>query len=138
AFVKAFNALASFKKQSLFSTWLYRIVINASLNKKKLHKIKLLTDEKEFADDFYHDMNVLLKQHEKNNSKKLVQAAIGLLKEDERLCITLFYLNELSITEINELTDISISSIKILLHRGRKNLYNQLSMSLKAEIKNLI
>jgi len=41
AFVKAYNALATFKADSLFSTWLYRIVINASLNKKKLKKIKI-------------------------------------------------------------------------------------------------
>ena len=138
AFVKTFNALSSFKKESLFSTWLYRIVINTALNKKKLNKIKFSTDEKELADDVYHDMNALLNQHEKNDRKKFVQSAIVLLKDDERLCITMFYLNELSITEINELTDISISNIKILLHRGRKNLYNQLSVSLKAEIKNLI
>ena len=45
AFVKAYNALSSFKADSLFSTWLYRIVINASLNKKKLNKKKLVAHE---------------------------------------------------------------------------------------------
>lgn len=137
AFVKVYNALSSFKAESLFSTWLYRIVINASLNKKKLKKIKLATDEKELAEDLYNDIDSLIQPHEKNDRKKIVQSAIQLLKHDERLCITLFYINELSIIEINELTDMSVSNIKILLHRGRKNLYTQLNNLLKAEIKNL-
>jgi RNA polymerase sigma-70 factor (ECF subfamily) len=137
AFVKVYNALATFKANSLFSTWLYRIVINASLNKKKLNKIKLIADDTiiNVEDD---NVDSLLEQQEKNDRKKIVQSAIALLKTDERICITLFYLNELSILEINELTDISIANIKVLLHRGRKNLYNHLSTLLKSEIKNLV
>ena len=130
--------MSSFKGESLFSTWLYRIVINTSLNKKKSNKIKISADESELHEDAYTDIDSLINQYEKKDRKKIVQSAIKLLKDDERLCITLFYINELSISEINELTAISISNIKILLHRGRKNLYNQLNILLKAEINNLI
>lgn len=137
AFVKAYNALATFKADSLFSTWLYRIVINASLNKKKLKKIKLVADDK-IVNIEDNSVDNLLEQQEKSDRKKIVQSAIALLKTDERLCITLFYLNELSIQEINELTDISIANIKVLLYRGRKNLYNHLNGMLKSEIKNLV
>lgn len=136
AFVKAYNALSSFKADSLFTTWLYRIVINASLNKKKLNKKKLVAHENGI--DIESDVDDLLEHQEKSNRKKIVHSAIGLLKTDERLCITLFYLNELSIAEINELTDISIANIKVLLHRGRKSLYNHLSALLKSEIKNIV
>jgi len=137
-FVKAFNALSSFKGESLFSTWLYRIVINTSINKKKLRKIQPVSTDSELTEDTYKDLDNLINQHEINDRKKIVQCAIRLLKEDERLCITLFYINELSISEINELTGISVSNIKILLYRGRKNLYAQLTILLKAEINNLI
>ena len=137
-FIKAFNALPLFKGESLFSTWLYRIVINTSLNKKKSNKIKIYDDSSELHEDVYNDIDSLINQYEKKDRKKIVQSAIKLLKNDERLCITLFYINELSITEINKLTDISISNIKILLHRGRKSLYSQLNILLKAEINNLI
>ena len=138
-FVKAFNALSSFKGNSSFSTWLYRIVINTSLNKKKLNsvKTKLLADESELDESAHIDTDSL-KQYQKKDTKKIVQSAISLLKLDERLCISLFYIQELSIAEINELTDISISNVKILLHRGRKNLYAQLKQLLKTEIDNLI
>ena len=137
-FVKAFKALSIFKGESLFSTWLYRIVINTSINKKKLRKIKLTSIDNETFEDAYNDFDSLISQHETNDRKKIVQTAIKALKDDERLCITLFYINELSIAEINELTEISISNIKILLHRGRKNLYAQLKALIKTEINNLI
>ena len=137
-FVKVFNALPSFKGDSLFSTWLYRIVINASINKKKLRNIKLVTDADRLYEDIHDDFNSLINQQERNDRKRIVQSAIKSLKDDERLCITLFYIHELSITEINELTGISVSNIKILLHRGRKSLYTQLNILLKAEINNLI
>jgi RNA polymerase sigma-70 factor (ECF subfamily) len=136
-FVKAFKALSSFKGESLFSTWLYRIVINTSINKKNLSKIKISADESNIPEDSYVDIDNLLKQQERKDIKRIVQEAIKLLKDDERLCITLFYINELSVAEINELTGISISNVKILLHRGRKNLFAQLKLSLKAEVNNL-
>jgi DNA-directed RNA polymerase specialized sigma24 family protein len=47
-------------------------------------------------------------------------------------------LNELSVSEIHELTGISIANIKVLLYRGRKHLYAQLNNLLKTEIKNLM
>jgi len=138
AFVKAFKALGSFKGRSLFSTWLYRIVINTAINRKKLKKLKLSVASEAPTDEVYTDMNALLQQQEKNDRKKIIQSAVSALKDDERLCITLFYLNELSLEEIHELTGLSIANIKVLLHRGRKNLYRQLNILLKAEINNLI
>jgi RNA polymerase sigma factor (sigma-70 family) len=137
-FVKAFKGLDLFKSKSLFSTWLYRIVINTALNKNKLKKITLIVSEEELIDGVYNDLNNLLKQQERNDRKKFIQSAMRSLKDDERLCITLFYLNELSLDEIHELTGLSIANIKVLLHRGRKNLYRQLSILLKSEMNHLI
>lgn len=130
-FVKAFHALPSFKGESLFSTWLYRIVINTSLNKKKLNRIQFSEFDKDLNDNNYDGINDLLHQQEINERKNIVQSAIQLLKENERLCITLFYLNELSLAEINELSGITIPNIKILLHRARKSLHIHLSALLK-------
>lgn len=138
-FVKAFRSLSSFRNESSFSTWLYRIVINTSLNKKKLHrlKIELISDDMESFHSVFVDINSL-QEHQTNDIKKNIQEAIRLLKLDERLCITLFYINELTIAEINELTEINISNIKVLLHRGRKSLYHHLKLLLKTEIDDLI
>lgn len=137
-FVKAFKALKSFKGASSFSTWLYRIAVNAALNKKKIKTFDILPIEQQPDDEEFNEIHSLLKQYENNDLKKFVQLAIQQLKDGERVCITLFYLHELTVNEIHELTDVSAANIKVLLHRGRKNLYRYLEQLLKTEIKNLI
>ncbi|MEP6682294.1 MAG: sigma-70 family RNA polymerase sigma factor [Parafilimonas sp.] len=137
-FVKAFKSLSSFKGDAKFSTWLYRIVVNTSLNKKKLKKPVTFLSEPELLLKSETELIYLLKQHETNDIKRFVQAAIHFLKEDERLCITMFYINELSVNEINELTGITVANVKVLLHRGRNNLYHHLKMMLKKELKDII
>lgn len=138
AFLKAFNALPSFKKQSTFPTWLYRIVVNVALNKKKLKKFIVADINEEITTEEDYKIYPLLEQYESRDQKKFIQLAISALREDERICITMFYLNELSVSEIHELTEISVANIKVLLHRGRKHLYAQLNNLLKTEIKNLM
>ncbi len=138
AFVKAFHALESFKEQSTFSTWFYRIVVNAALNKKKLKKFTTHDVTEQITDTEQESVGSLLQLYESRDQKKYLQRAMLELRDDERICITMFYLNELSITEIHELTGLSAANIKVLLHRGRKHLYDKLHDLLKTEIKNLI
>ncbi|HYJ62426.1 MAG TPA: RNA polymerase sigma factor [Parafilimonas sp.] len=137
-FLKAFKALPSFKKQSAFSTWLYRIVVNVALNKKKLKRFTTIDINEEITAEEDYNIYSLLEQYESRDQKKFIQLAMSTLREDERICITMFYLNELSVSEIHELTEISIANIKVLLHRGRKHLYAGLNDLLKTEIKNLM
>jgi RNA polymerase sigma factor (sigma-70 family) len=137
-FVKAYKALESFKGTSKFSTWLYRIAVNTALNKKKIKTADIIPLDTFAQDEWYEDIYLLLDKCENDDRKKIVQLAVQYLKENERICITLFYLNELQIGEIHELTGISTSNIKILLHRGRKNLYGQLKRLLKSDINHLI
>ena len=137
-FLKAFNALSSFKKQSAFSTWLYRIVVNVALNKRKLKKFIIADINEEITAEEDYNIYSLLEQYKSRDQKKFIQLAMSTLREDERICITMFYLNELSVNEIHKLTGVSIANIKVLLHRGRKHLYAQLNNLLKTEIKNLM
>lgn len=138
-FVKAFTALKLFKRESGFSTWLYRIVVNTALNKKKLKKLRTLSIEEQLTGEINDDnVYLLIHKHENRDAKKYIQLAMNALSEDERICMTMYYLNELSVSEINELTGISTANIKVLLYRGRKHIYNKMNNLLKDEIKNLI
>ncbi|HXL57789.1 MAG TPA: RNA polymerase sigma factor [Chitinophagaceae bacterium] len=137
-FVKAFNALRSFKEQSAFSTWLYRIVVNTALNKKKLRRFTTVDIAEQITSEEQENVYSLLQQHISRDQKKYIQLAMNALRDDERICMTMFYLNELPVNEIHELTGISVANIKVILHRGRKHLYDQLHGLLKTEIKNLI
>ena len=133
AFIKAFTSLKSFKGNARFSTWLYRIVINTALNKQK--RSKLLYVEPPEDDVPIEDSFAGVQYHEQ---KKYIRQALLHLSEAERICITLYYLNELSIAEINNITGFTVSNIKLLLHRGRKHLYSELNKVLKLELKNIL
>ncbi len=136
AFVKAFTALHSFKELAQFSTWLYRIVVNTALNKKKLKKQTIVELSDAEAEEEYEYIHPMLHPLENKEQQQFLVQALSSLQEAERICITMYYLNELSVNEIHELTDLTVANIKVLLHRGRKHLYNKLSALLKSEIKN--
>ena len=138
AFVKAFAALKSFKKQAAFGTWLYRIVINTALNKKKRKKLFTVDIMPAILDNELEESYNLLQQYESKDLEKFILFAMQALKDEERICITLFYLNELLVSEISELTGITVANIKVILYRGRKHLYETLQGLLKKETQNLI
>lgn len=138
AFVKAFASLSSFKREARFSTWLYRIVVNTALNKKKLKKHALVAITDATSEELPLNTNATLVSQMAREHRKYIQLALQTLSVNERLCLTLYYLNELPVQEIRDLTDISVSNIKVLLHRGRKNLYAALNKHLKGEITNLM
>ena len=137
AFVKAYTALPSYKGDARFSTWLFRIVINASLNKKRVNKHQWM-EITAAAGELPFDIHSIPTGQITGEHRKHIQAALQSLNLNERLCISLFYLNELSIEEIRGVTGLSASNIKVLLHRGRKNLYTALCQHLKSEITNII
>src|SRR4051794_19563952 len=76
AFVKAFTSLQSFKQQSTFSTWLYRIVVNTALNKKKLKKL-VITDITDQAAE--EELAYSLPLYEGRDMKQFVQHAVSAL-----------------------------------------------------------
>lgn len=137
AFVKAYSSLQTFKATSKFSTWLYRIIVNTALNKKKI-KVHSMVELTDVNDEHNPDNNHLLSSYMNAEHRKYIQLAMRSLKDNERICISLFYLSELNVDEINEMTGITTSNIKVLLHRGRKNLYKSLHHYLKNEMTNLI
>jgi RNA polymerase sigma-70 factor (ECF subfamily) len=138
AFLKAYSALYSFKAGSKFSTWLYRIIVNTALNKRKLKKHRTVEITESLSDELPATLNTSLATQVTVEYRKHIQLALTLLNNNERLCITLYYLNELSVEEIHDLTNISTSNIKVLLYRGRKNIYSALHRHLKTETMNLI
>ena len=138
AFIKAYHSLYSFKATAKFSTWLYRIIVNTALNKKKLKKYHTVTIDNSFRTEQVFDAGYYPEDKMANADKKHIQAALKLVSENERICISLYYLDELSVEEIHEITGIRTSNIKVLLYRGRKSLYNALQQLLKNEITDLI
>jgi len=122
-FVKAYKNLENFKGDSKFSTWIYKIAYYASLDVIKRNKRQVKTDDIDslYDGDLENVQDTLKDLHEKER-KKVINEAILKLNEEERIILTLFYFEELSIKEISKVVNLSDDNIKVKLFRSRKKL----------------
>jgi RNA polymerase sigma-70 factor (ECF subfamily) len=139
SFLKAYQKLDGFKGQSKFSTWLYTIVYRSALTKVRKKKLET-TDIDSYVLDNHKDGQDFpqLEAIKNGEQQKYVRQAIDNLGETDSLLITLFYLHDNSIEEIQEITDMSQSNVKVRLFRARKRLYKELSLLLKEEVKTIL
>ncbi len=116
-FIKAYTHLASFKNLSSFSTWLYKIAYHIFYDYIRSRKETTGLEDRE-VDAAY--------QTEQRNVGEQMDLYRGLsrLKEAERTCITLFYMEDLSIDKISTVTGMPAGTIKSHLSRGKEKLAN--------------
>lgn len=139
-FLQAYRSLHRFKGNSAFSTWLYRIAINASLNRIRKSPLKLLFQksgntsgngkEEEFlnqAIDGDDPEKILIEQEH----VRWIHKALEALPENQRTAIVLSKYDELPQKEIAEIMNISEGAVESLLQRAKKNLREKLSSSQK-------
>ncbi len=124
AFVKAYRSLKNYKGEAKFSTWLYRIAYNTCLDRIKKQK-RLIPSEK--IDDINEGnltgIQDALSYMEAQERKQMIQDALDKLQDEQRVIITLFYFEELSVKEIADVTGMSVDNVKVRLFRGRKKLF---------------
>ncbi len=139
AFMNVYKSLGTFKKEAKFSTWLYKIVYHVAVSRfrKKHIESSPLDDPKNTNTPQTETPDGLDLLHHKER-KEVIARAISRLREDEGVVMTLFYLGENSIREIEEITGLTPSNIKILLHRGRSHLLQELKKILKTEIVDIL
>lgn len=138
AFMQVFGALNSFNGESKFTTWFYRIVFNAALMQKRKNRVESVdieTSSEAFLVSHSSDSTEDLR---KNERKMAIQKALQNLSADDTTMITLFYLKELSLEEIAEITKISAETAKVKIHRARKRLAEEMKKLLKEEVKSLL
>ena len=98
AFLKVYNSLSSFKQESKFSTWLYKIIYNTAISrfrKKQLDQLSI--EDMAIPDSLQEEDHDGLDIMHLRERKKIISTAISRLKDDESTVLTLFYLSELYI-----------------------------------------
>ncbi|MDR0989691.1 MAG: RNA polymerase sigma factor [Prevotellaceae bacterium] len=114
-FVKAYVSLASFKNLAGFSTWLFRIAYNVFYDYLRSHKETSALDAREI--DQYQ------RTHQPNVGEQMdIYHALALLKEIERSCITLFYMEDQSIEKIAAITGLPTGTVKSHLSRAKEKM----------------
>lgn len=133
AFIKAFSALANFREEFAFSTWLYKIAINNCidhLRKKKLATYSLDRpvvmregDVKRDYPDFSSSPELTLIAKEKI---RLIEEAINSLPERYRIVIVLRHSEDKPYEEIAQILGIPLGTVKARLFRAREMLKKKL------------
>lgn len=139
SFLKAYEKLDSFKGNSKFSTWLYTIVYRNAITKIRKKKVATSDIDSYVMDNYSEGSEFPQIEAIKNGEQqKYVREAVDRLPEKDGLLITLFYMDDNSVEEIEEITGLTQSNIKVKLFRARKKLNSELSLLLKEEVKTIL
>jgi RNA polymerase sigma-70 factor, ECF subfamily len=128
AFLSAYRARDRFRGDAAVTTWLYRIVVNAALQKlRKERKPQALTqggvEELEIMDWSPGPEGQTLNSELRDK----LEEAIGALPEDLRTAVVLRDVQQLSTEEAAEIAGVSITAFKARLHRARVALRSELN-----------
>jgi RNA polymerase sigma-70 factor (ECF subfamily) len=136
-FLSAYRSIKSFRGESSFSTWLYRIAINQAKNRRKSlitshqRMVPLETPDPEKDGDpvagLPHPGPDPSQEAERQEVHDRVQDGINSLKGDDAMIILLHDLQDVSYEEIGEVLNIPLGTVKSRLHRARQALKAKLA-----------
>lgn len=122
SFMKAYSSLGTFRFESKFSTWFYKICYNTALSalagKKRQVEKEMSSIEDHF--DLGYDDNMIYSQTE--NVREYVHKLIDKLPVRNALVLIMFYIDDMSLKDISEVLGISLVNTKVMLHRSRNSL----------------
>ncbi len=136
-FISAYQQLNRFKGESKFSTWLYRMAVNASLNHIRNSKKRSIFQRIEgiFTRDKAEAPPAALpvtdnpeRQFIATQEREAIEQAIDALPENQRVAFTLSRYDELPQAEIAVVMGISEGAIEQLLQRAKANLRKKLTI----------
>ena len=127
AFLKAYRALASFRGDSAFYTWLYRIAINTAKNALVSQRRRPVDFDLDLQDPEQYDRQARLKESDTPEGvllteeiRTVVEEAMAQLPEDLRTAIVLRELEGLSYEEIAEAMDCPVGTVRSRIFRARE------------------
>ncbi|HLJ56155.1 MAG TPA: sigma-70 family RNA polymerase sigma factor [Chthonomonadaceae bacterium] len=134
AFLRVFQAIRLFRGDAHFSTWLFRIVTNVYLDRRKRTRSKQHLSLEEVIDLEENSVSRQIEDTaptphavvEMNERTEMLQSAIGELPEYQRAMVVLYHTEGLSYEEIAAVFSLPIGTVKSRLNRARLVLKNKL------------
>jgi RNA polymerase sigma factor (sigma-70 family) len=130
AFIKAYQNLKGFNRQSKFSTWLYRIAFNTAISYKRKNRVQFQGLENAVISYSGESGEGAL---ERNDTKRFLNLAMEKLNDADRTALSLFYLQEFSLEEIADMMSMQANTIKVRIHRARQRVADELKIILQKE-----
>jgi RNA polymerase sigma-70 factor (ECF subfamily) len=139
AFIRAFRNLASFRSEAKFSTWLIGIALNEARSRLRRESVVRMesigeppSEERSIAPALLRDWREIPSETlERAEIRKLIQEAVDTLPDIYRQVFLLRDVEELNMNETAQALNISITNVKVRLHRARMMLQKQLAPLLK-------
>ena len=132
-FIKAYRALANFRGESAFYTWLYRIAINTANNYLVSRGRRPPDTDLDIDDEEEIEAQVALADndnpeanHQRDELKRAIDRAIADLPEDLRTAFTLREFSGLSYEEITEIMDCPVGTVRSRIFRAREAIDNSI------------
>lgn len=131
AFAKAFRNLERFKKDYTFSTWLFRIATNNTIDFIRKKKLKTMSLNTTMSDDGGNSVNIDVEDDDNNPQDEFIKSQriemvrifVDKLPAKYRKLVQLRYFDELSYEEIAQELEKPLGTVKAQLHRSRELLY---------------
>jgi RNA polymerase sigma factor (sigma-70 family) len=132
SFAKSFRSLHKFKKDFTFSTWLFRIATNNTIDFIRKKKLNTLSIENTYTDDDGQSVSLDIEDENPNpqeeaikgQREELMQVFVNMLPGKYQKLVRLRYFNELSYEEIAVELDAPLGTVKAQLHRARELMYD--------------
>lgn len=140
-FLSAWKNLKSFREEANFSTWLYRIAVNAVLMKSRKKKLKTVSldapvetpdDERQREVGDWSDNPLATLQNDE--LRKKLEKALEKMPEPYRATFILSDMQGLSNDAIKDILKITLPNVKSRLHRARLFMRKELSEYFKAHV----
>mgnify|MGYP001326106137 FL=1 len=135
AFIKAYKSLKSFREESAFYTWLYRITANTAKNyltSRKRRKEYLETDILPFDDENFEKFDIPGGDSPEDilaasNLRQVILESFSNLPQDIRTAISLREFEGLTYQEISEVTGCPIGTVRSRIFRGREEIQEKIA-----------
>lgn len=129
AYVKAFKSLNTLEDPEKFPSWIGTIVSNLSKNELKRRKVTLFSeteneDGQDISDTFVDDRVSVQPEivMDQNETTRLMKEIIDTLTDEQRICVTMFYMEQMSVKEMASVLEVSENTVKSRLNYGRQKI----------------
>ena len=126
AFIRLMRAIATYRAETRFTTWLYRLVVNLGLDelRRRSRRVDPITLDDEAAPD-PPDQSIgadpLFRATREEDAER-VRSALQELPVSQRLALTLYYFDDLSYDEIASVMNVPLNTVKSHIHRAKSRL----------------
>lgn len=139
AFVQAYEKLATFRGQSQFYSWLFRIAFNLAVSDRRKSKrmsvsLEARRDANGLEPSDANPANEPTYAMDVADRQRIVQQALSELSEEFRTALILKEMDGLSYEEIADVLEIPLGTVRSRIHRARLELRDKLSLLLRSEV----